>query len=233
MVNAQRVSILRVGCLPSDRHRAPVAGVGTGADCVVEDNPVHVGAAVRESQGMARVLAHPVPLEVKGLHRLVRRTVAHHAPVVQVAESFRLVRLPALFDGTAGRIPEVVNVPVVVEPPSVHLAQAASALVRLGAALHRAVIRPVRSLEQTQRIAVLKEAATVLYAIAVGIVRLIAAVDATLSHYSRIQHLRVRSPGFYGSTYCVTCGMHKPVGKHGEFTWIEPDGSETGSRVGT
>ncbi|MGN2634647.1 hypothetical protein ACTD5D_00315 [Nocardia takedensis] len=34
-------------------------------------------------------------------------------------------------------------------------------------------------------------------------------------------------PGFYGSTYCVRCRMHRPVGPDGEFTW------EDGSRVGT
>jgi hypothetical protein len=34
-----------------------------------------------------------------------------------------------------------------------------------------------------------------------------------------------RNPKFYGSTYCATCQMHKPVG---EFTWIE-DGEVVGS----
>ena len=33
-----------------------------------------------------------------------------------------------------------------------------------------------------------------------------------------------REPGFYGLTYCVTCGMHRPVG---EFRW--DDGSVVGS----
>lgn len=37
-----------------------------------------------------------------------------------------------------------------------------------------------------------------------------------------------REPGFYGSTYCVGCSMHRPVGKDGEFVW---DGTE--ERVGT
>lgn len=31
-----------------------------------------------------------------------------------------------------------------------------------------------------------------------------------------------REPKFYGSTYCVHCGMHRPVG---EFRWYEMDGS--------
>lgn len=33
-----------------------------------------------------------------------------------------------------------------------------------------------------------------------------------------------REPGFYGSTYCTTCSMHKPVA---EFTW--EDGTVVGS----
>ncbi len=38
-----------------------------------------------------------------------------------------------------------------------------------------------------------------------------------------------RNPNFYGSTYCVGCRMHRPVGPGGEFTW--DDGS--GQKVGT
>jgi hypothetical protein len=34
-----------------------------------------------------------------------------------------------------------------------------------------------------------------------------------------------RDPSFYGATYCVGCGMHKPVS---EFKW-----SEDGERVGS
>jgi hypothetical protein len=34
-----------------------------------------------------------------------------------------------------------------------------------------------------------------------------------------------RDPGFYGSTYCVHCGMHRPVS---EFYW-----TEGGARVGS
>jgi hypothetical protein len=37
-----------------------------------------------------------------------------------------------------------------------------------------------------------------------------------------------RNPSFYGSTFCVHCGTHLPVGKQGEFLW---DG--TNERVGT
>ena len=41
------------------------------------------------------------------------------------------------------------------------------------------------------------------------------------------------APGFYGATYCCRCMRHLPVGPQGEFTWVEPDGSEAGNRVGT
>lgn len=41
-----------------------------------------------------------------------------------------------------------------------------------------------------------------------------------------------RQPGFYGSTYCSGCMMHRPVGADGEFTWIGDDGLDTGRRVG-
>lgn len=37
-----------------------------------------------------------------------------------------------------------------------------------------------------------------------------------------------REPGFYGSTYCCGCHMHRPVGEAGEFVW---DGTQI--RVGT
>lgn len=36
-----------------------------------------------------------------------------------------------------------------------------------------------------------------------------------------------RRPHFYGSTYCVHCRMHRPVGPDGEFVW------DDGSKVGT
>ncbi len=35
------------------------------------------------------------------------------------------------------------------------------------------------------------------------------------------------NPGFYGSTYCVKCEKHRPVGAEGEFVW------ENGQKVGT
>lgn len=36
-----------------------------------------------------------------------------------------------------------------------------------------------------------------------------------------------RDPHFYGATYCVGCGMHRPVGENGEFEW------DDGTKVGT
>lgn len=37
-----------------------------------------------------------------------------------------------------------------------------------------------------------------------------------------------RQPNFYGATYCVHCGKHRPIGEHGEFTWDNSD-----EKVGT
>lgn len=37
-----------------------------------------------------------------------------------------------------------------------------------------------------------------------------------------------REPGYYGSTYCSACAMHRKVGRDGEFVW---DGTDI--RVGT
>ncbi len=42
-----------------------------------------------------------------------------------------------------------------------------------------------------------------------------------------------RRPSFYGSTYCVGCQMHRPVGTAGEFTWIDDNGLDTHILVGT
>ena len=32
-----------------------------------------------------------------------------------------------------------------------------------------------------------------------------------------------RNPGFYGATYCIHCGQHRPVGEDGEFHWCDND----------
>jgi hypothetical protein len=40
-----------------------------------------------------------------------------------------------------------------------------------------------------------------------------------------------RNPGFYGATYCTTCGQHRPVGAHGEFVW--EDGAPVTTKVGS
>lgn len=42
-----------------------------------------------------------------------------------------------------------------------------------------------------------------------------------------------RNPGFYGSTYCVHCHMHRPVGADGEFIWVDLKGQVTDERVGS
>ena len=42
-----------------------------------------------------------------------------------------------------------------------------------------------------------------------------------------------RDFSFYGATFCVGCQMHRPVGVHGEFTWMTGDGQDTTELVGT
>src|SRR5258706_3956973 len=42
-----------------------------------------------------------------------------------------------------------------------------------------------------------------------------------------------RQPSFYGATYCAGCTMHRPVGEHGEFTWMDAEGKDTSILVGT
>lgn len=44
---------------------------------------------------------------------------------------------------------------------------------------------------------------------------------------SELAETYARDPSFYGATYCVRCRLHKPVGEHGEFVWLD------GSKVGT
>jgi hypothetical protein len=36
------------------------------------------------------------------------------------------------------------------------------------------------------------------------------------------------NPSYYGSTFCMKCGSHFPVGENGEFVWEHSD-----QRVGT
>lgn len=51
----------------------------------------------------------------------------------------------------------------------------------------------------------------------------------TVTHMARaLAETYARQPGFYGSTYCAYCRMHRPVGRDGEFVW---DGTD--ERVGT
>ena len=38
-----------------------------------------------------------------------------------------------------------------------------------------------------------------------------------------------RNPGFYGGTFCVSCGAHFPVGKDGEFVWADAPTERVGT----
>lgn len=52
---------------------------------------------------------------------------------------------------------------------------------------------------------------------------------STTTMSGEIAETYARDPGFYGSTYCVQCAKHRPVG---EFRWIE-NGAVTDLRVGS
>lgn len=45
---------------------------------------------------------------------------------------------------------------------------------------------------------------------------------------TKLAETYARDPKFYGSTFCVHCDMHRPVGEEGEFVW---DGTD--QKVGT
>lgn len=38
-----------------------------------------------------------------------------------------------------------------------------------------------------------------------------------------------RQPGFYGGTFCATCGAHFPVGRDGEFVWADAPTERVGT----
>lgn len=42
-----------------------------------------------------------------------------------------------------------------------------------------------------------------------------------------------RNPRYYGSTFCMKCRGHHPVGAVGEFVWVDQGGLITSEKVGT
>jgi hypothetical protein len=52
--------------------------------------------------------------------------------------------------------------------------------------------------------------------------------NMTTTMSNKIAETYARNPGFYGSTFCATCGNHYPVGIDGEFVW-----EQTNELVGT
>jgi hypothetical protein len=49
------------------------------------------------------------------------------------------------------------------------------------------------------------------------------ACGAVTSMSDAIAETYAAMPHFYGSTYCVACRMHRPVGADGEFIWVSPE----------
>lgn len=64
-------------------------------------------------------------------------------------------------------------------------------------------------------------------------------VCGTVTRMSQaIAETYARQPSFYGATYCVACGKHRPVGADGEFHWVDDAHPErqsptTDPKVGT
>jgi hypothetical protein len=55
---------------------------------------------------------------------------------------------------------------------------------------------------------------------------------ATTTMNTAIAETYAANPSFYGATYCVRCGKHRPVGEDGEFRWLDDVGNVLG-KVGT
>lgn len=52
--------------------------------------------------------------------------------------------------------------------------------------------------------------------------------DSTTTMGQSLAETYARDPAFYSGTFCCTCRNHFPVGKEGEFTWLD-DGSKVGT----
>jgi hypothetical protein len=224
VINDQSIGVLRIGAFPANRPGAPVARMRAGTDSVVEHDPMDVGPAVGACQRMAREQAYPVALRIQGDGGGISGAGPLPALIVQPAPSVLGVRSSTAADQTPGGIPTVIDVPVVIQPPAVHLAEDPGPLVGFGATVNRAPDRPRRPLELTERVTVAEESDGVLLAVAMGVVLQPAPVNQASPHMAS---LRAREPGFYGATYCMRCQRHAPVS---EFRWgIAPGGPVVGS----
>lgn len=52
-------------------------------------------------------------------------------------------------------------------------------------------------------------------------------VVTTMSHSTAETY--ARNPGYYGATFCVSCGSHFPIGIDGEFVWSDGSGEKVGT----
>jgi hypothetical protein len=225
VIDDQGIGVSRVAALPSHGRAAPPARMRTRADHVIERDPVHVSPAGRGGERVSRVLPHSITLGVeRGLRRRVRGACPFPSRVVQAAPPALTVWPGAALDSTPGRVPVVVDVPIMIETPSVHLAQA-RALVRFRAISYRARCGSCGPLERAERVPVATEAEAVRLTVTVRVVSGLASVDRAPAHDSS---LRARFPAFYGNTYCARCNLHRPVGEAGEFVWLD-DGSKVGT----
>lgn len=232
MVHAQRVSISRVDAFPSHRAPAPVTLMRAGTDGVVQDHPVNVSAPVGHGDRVSGELPDAIALRVQRLLRLIEGAGSREALTMQGAQAVPMVRPVAPLNVAAFPVSPPVDIAIVHQAPVVHLAKP-FALVRLVASLDRAQRIPFWPLKRAEWITVPEKAKTVSLAIAVRVMPCMAAINRAFAHAAILLHLRARDPSFYGATYCVGCRLHRPVGKHGEFTWLDERGNDTHVLVGT
>ena len=200
MVYAERIGVLRIRPFPADGAAAPAARMRTGADDVIQDHAVNVSAAIGHGKRVAWEHPHPVAHRVENSLRRICGSAPGHAPIVQITESIRLMRFGAVINGAANRVPNVVDVTVVINPPSVHLTQDASPLVWLRTAFHGALRRTNRPLERSERVTVPTKANAVGLAIAVRVMPIVTAINRTYAHKVIV---RAGYPSFYRNTHCT------------------------------
>ncbi len=182
VIDNKGIEICGIGSFPSDDQAAPMARMAARPYRVVEDNAVHVSSAVREGQRVAREFAHSVSLRIKVAHRGVRRPSLLLATIVELAKTVLRVRSGAVRRRASIGPPAKVQVSVPVESPPMHLAQAASALIRLGTSFHGAPDRSLWPLKPPERIAVPSVANPVSLAEAMRVVLVLAPLNVADPH---------------------------------------------------
>ena len=229
--------MFRIILIPIDHLPAPMAGEAARSYPVVKYGAVNKNASATHSERMIGHFSLPIPFLVDKFNRSICSTATFHALIMQIAKTVLRVWAVAPWNFALLLVNVVANIAIMLLAPMMHLAQAAN-VIWFVATLNRAAVKSllvVRSVGTSNT-------AKLRHIIVVGAdLNGLAAPFAYDSHQffvaSYIGHrvlLRfhyttgvTKKPEFYGSTYCVQCRMHRPVGEAGEFVW------EDGSKVGT